>query len=139
MLLATKESNMKAQRSTTLCSVILTGVLIASAGAASAQQKTVKQCDAEWQANKAAIQASGKTKKDYVASCRQDSSAAAPTTPRTAAKTTAKPSQPTATTSSRSAATAASGSQKTVKECGAEWQANKASIQASGQTKKQYV
>ena len=62
---------MKAQRSTTLCSVILTGVLIASAGAASAQQKTVKQCDAEWQANKASIQASGKTKKDYVAACRQ--------------------------------------------------------------------
>src|SRR5947209_16041548 len=50
---------------------ILAGALIASASASVAQQKTAKECDAEWQADKAAIQASGKTKKDYVAACRQ--------------------------------------------------------------------
>ncbi|HEY6993984.1 MAG TPA: hypothetical protein VH397_09765 [Xanthobacteraceae bacterium] len=35
-----------------------------------AQQKTAKQCNDEWAANKAAIQASGKTKRVFVADCR---------------------------------------------------------------------
>jgi hypothetical protein len=35
-----------------------------------AQQKTVKQCRAEWTANKAAIAASGKTQRVFVAECR---------------------------------------------------------------------
>jgi hypothetical protein len=35
-----------------------------------AQQKTAKQCNDEWKADKAAIQASGKTKKVFVAECR---------------------------------------------------------------------
>jgi hypothetical protein len=129
---------MQTLRSITLSTGLLAAALVVASGPSWAQ-KTVKQCDAEWQANKAAIQASGKTKKDYVANCRQGSSAAASTEPRTAAKTTAKPSRPNAKTSPGSAATATSGSHKTVKECNTEWQANKASIQASGQTKKQYV
>lgn len=37
---------------------------------ASAQQKTAKQCNDEWSANKASIQASGKTKRVFVAECR---------------------------------------------------------------------
>jgi hypothetical protein len=37
---------------------------------ASAQQKTAKACNDEWTANKAAIQASGKTKRAFVAECR---------------------------------------------------------------------
>ena len=35
-----------------------------------AQQKTAKQCNDEWTADKAAIQASGKTKRVFVAECR---------------------------------------------------------------------
>ena len=93
---------MKTQLSTILCSVTLAGVLIASAGSSLAQQKTVKQCDAEWQANKAAVQASGKTKKDYVAACRQGvGNAAAPPSGRTA--TPAAKSQLPVTASPRTA------------------------------------
>jgi hypothetical protein len=87
---------MKAQRSMMIFSGILAGMLIASAGPSFAQQKTAKQCDAEWQANKAAIQASGKTKKDYVATCRQSArAAAAQPSPRAATSATAPKSQPT--------------------------------------------
>jgi hypothetical protein len=85
-----------------------------------AQQKTVKECEAEWTANKAAIQASGKTKKDFVAECRAGGTTAATPAPAPAA-------------------TPAAGTQKTVKECEAEWTANKAAIQASGKTKKDFV
>jgi hypothetical protein len=43
--------------------------------------KTVKECEAEWKANKASIQASGQTKKDFVATCRAEAATApAPTT-----------------------------------------------------------
>jgi hypothetical protein len=35
-----------------------------------AQQKSAKQCNDEWKADKAAIQASGRTKKVFVAECR---------------------------------------------------------------------
>jgi hypothetical protein len=87
---------MKAQRSMMIFSGVLAGMLIAWAGPSFAQQKTAKQCDAEWQANKAAIQASGKTKKDYVATCRQSgSAAAAQPSPRAATSATAPKSQPT--------------------------------------------
>jgi hypothetical protein len=37
---------------------------------AHAQQKTAKQCNDEWTANKASIQASGKTRRVFVAECR---------------------------------------------------------------------
>src|SRR5262249_1655466 len=44
--------------------------LMALAPPAVAQQKTVKQCNDEWVADRAAIQASGKTKPMYLAECR---------------------------------------------------------------------
>lgn len=44
--------------------------LMALSQSAVAQQKTVKQCNDEWAANKAAIQASGKIKRVFVAECR---------------------------------------------------------------------
>jgi hypothetical protein len=44
--------------------------LLALSQSAVAQQKTVKQCNDEWTADKAAIQASGKTKRLFVAECR---------------------------------------------------------------------
>ena len=44
--------------------------LLALSQSAVAQQKTAKQCNDEWTADKAAIQASGKTKRVFVAECR---------------------------------------------------------------------
>ena len=44
--------------------------LLALSQSAVAQQKTAKQCNDEWTADKAAIQASGKTKRLFVAECR---------------------------------------------------------------------
>src|SRR5205085_11232882 len=104
-LTSKEEIHMQTLRSMTLSTGLLAAALVVASGPSWAQ-KTVKQCDAEWQANKGAIQASGKTKKDYVASCRQASSAAASTTPRPAAKSTANPPQLDARTSSRRAAPA---------------------------------
>jgi hypothetical protein len=53
--------------------------LVASAPPA-AEAKTTKECVAEWRANKATLQASGKTRRAYIAECRgpQDSAAATP-------------------------------------------------------------
>ena len=86
--------------------------------ASSAEQKTVKACQEEWRANKAANQANKVTEKAYVSKCRAESGtpAAAPT--------------PTA---------ASSAEQKTVKACQEEWRANKAANQASKITEKAYV
>jgi hypothetical protein len=67
-------------------------VLFNAANGALAQQKTVKECRAEWQAQKAEYQAKGITEAAYIRQCRsgtpESSSAATPTT---------NPSRPTAT------------------------------------------
>jgi hypothetical protein len=86
--------------------------------AALAQPKTAKQCNDEWTAQKTAIQASGKTKKEFIAECRG-------TAGSTAAGTTG--------------AAAAGGQHKTAKQCNDEWTAQKAAIQASGKTKKEFI
>jgi hypothetical protein len=59
-----------------LCSAALIGVLTISMPAF-AQQKTVEECNQEWTANEAAIQASGKAKSDFVAECRAGQTTAA--------------------------------------------------------------
>jgi hypothetical protein len=90
--------------------------------------KTVKECDAEYSANKDAIKASGQTKKDYVAACRAGTAAAptaAPAAPATAAPAPAAP-PPTA-------------AGKSAKECNAEYSDNKAAIKAAGQRKSDFV
>jgi hypothetical protein len=46
---------------------MLASLALSSAPAAA---KTVKACQQEWQADKAAMQAAGKTEKAYVAECR---------------------------------------------------------------------
>jgi hypothetical protein len=51
-----------------LCAASL--AFVAVSPSAVAQQKTAKQCNDEWAADKAAIQASGKTKRIFVAECR---------------------------------------------------------------------
>lgn len=91
-----------------------------------AQQKTVKACQEEWRANKAANQAKGITEKAYVAQCRAGG-ATATTPPRPSATPAAAP------------ATAPRGAAKTVKACEGEWRANKAGYQAAGITEKAYV
>jgi hypothetical protein len=63
----------------TLCSTALAALLVLSAPAL-AQQKTAKQCNAEWTANKAQLQASGTKKKDFMAQCRGTAGATAGTT-----------------------------------------------------------
>ena len=65
------------------CAAALVGIVVCGAPA-SAQQKTAKQCSEEWKANKASIQASGKTKKAFVTECRGQTVAAAPAQPQPA-------------------------------------------------------
>ena len=87
-----------------------------------AQQKTVRACQEEWRANKAANQSAGITEKAYVAQCRGGAAAAQPTPPTGPAETTAAPP-----------------GAKTAKACREEWRANKADNQAKGITEKAYV
>ena len=100
------------------------GAMIALSGQP-AFAKTVKQCDADYAANKDAIKASGQTKKDYVAACRAGTAAA----PTAAAPTPVAPA-PTA---------AAPAAGKSAKECNTEYSENKAAIKAAGQKKSDFV
>ncbi len=90
--------------------------------------KTVKACAAEWTANKASLQASGKKRKDFIAECRGITATVAEAAP---AATT--PREPTVVATSDSTGT------KTVKACAAEWTANKAALQASGKKRKDFI
>jgi hypothetical protein len=92
--------------------------------------KTAKDCIAEWRADKAGIQARGVTQKVYVEQCRGGAAPAEPPTP--SAATPPAPAVPSPTTNP-------SSSQKSAKECLAEWRADKAGMQARGVTEKAYV
>jgi hypothetical protein len=100
--------------------------------ASPAVAKTVKECRAEWTANKADNQAKGVTEKAYIAQCRVGDEK--PTTAKAEKeKTTAKGKASTNT------APSTVGGNKTVKECRDEWRGNKAANQAKGITEKAYV
>jgi hypothetical protein len=103
------------------CSAVL-GLMTLSSHAM-AQQKTLKACQAEWRANKAANQANGITEKAFVTECRGDGA----------------PTQPTAATKTVAGQKTAVAGQKTAKDCREEWRANKAANQTSGITEKAYV
>jgi hypothetical protein len=76
-----------------------------------AQQKTVRACQQEWRANKAALQANGITEKAYVANCR---AVGAPAKSDTATTATTTPAQ-------------GAGTEKTIKAaCQEEWRAKRA-------------
>ena len=94
-----------------------------------AQQKTVKACTQEWQANKDANQAKGVTLKAYVTQCRAGGAAQTQTAPCGASR---------GAENDGGSAPAATG-QKTVKACIEEWRANKAANEAKGVTQKAYV
>jgi hypothetical protein len=100
------------------------GAVVALSGGP-ALAKTVKECNAEYAAQKDALKAAGTTKKDFIASCRAEADAAAPAAPAAAAA----PATP--------AAAPAGG--KTAKECAAEYAANKDGIKARGETKKDFI
>src|SRR6516165_12237130 len=51
-----------------VCAVLVG--LLALSQSAIAEQKTASQCNDDWSANKASIQASGKTKRVFTAECR---------------------------------------------------------------------
>jgi hypothetical protein len=94
--------------------------------------KTAKDCTAEWRADKAGMQARGVTEKAYVEQCKEGATPAA----------AAPPPKPTAVTPAPSAArtqTTGSPTQKTAKDCVAEWRADKAGMQARGVTERAYV
>jgi hypothetical protein len=67
---------------TAIATTMLVGLAVASAPASA---KSIKACQKEWQADKAAMQAAGKTEKAYVAECKA-TAAAAPATAAPAAK-----------------------------------------------------
>ena len=130
----------------------LFGLLMASPAAA----KTAKECRAEWSAHKAENKAKGVTEKAYVAKCRGETEKpkAAKKTKEKAAEKKAKESKETkkekaaekkeskkkaAKESKTEKKKAAASGKKTVKECEAEWRANKAANQAKGITEKAYV
>jgi hypothetical protein len=71
---------------TRLATAIATTVLVSLAVSAPASAKTAKDCRKEWQADKVAMQAAGKTEKAYVAECRTVAAA-----PADAATPAAKP------------------------------------------------
>ena len=99
-----------------------------------AATKTAKECNAEYAANKPAIQTSGQKKADFIAACR----AGTEVIPGgVAPATTAAPAKKAAPMPTNSAAT--TGDVKTAKACDAEYAANKEAIKASGETKKDFV
>ena len=85
---------MKTRLVTIMCAALI-GVAALSSHAL-AQQKTVKACEQEWQANKAANQAQGILEKDSVAKCRAAGTAAPPAPAPAAAAPAAPPPAPAA-------------------------------------------
>ena len=100
-----------------LCFAVACSGLAISATPSFAQKKTIKACEEEWRANKAANEAAKITEKDYVAKCRAttEKPAAAAPAPMAAPKTAAKkPADPQEAEHARERA------------CGADWKAEKA-------------
>ena len=105
-----------------MCSAAILSIAALSTAPALAQKKTVKTCQEEWRANKAANEAAKITEKDYVAKCRAES-------------TTAKPAAaPPAAAPATTAAKPVMGKPKDARQaeyareraCGQDWKADKA-------------
>lgn len=84
------------------CAAAVVSVAILSAQS-QAEQKSAKACEAEWKANKAAIQGSSKTKKAFMVECRAGATGAAPAAPPARAEAPASPSATPATPAPRTA------------------------------------
>jgi hypothetical protein len=105
-----------------ITAIIMSVFAVIHLSQAVAQEKTVRACQEEWRANKAANQAAGITEKTHVAQCRSGGAAAKPNPAASPVQTTATPP-----------------GAKTAKACREEWRANKAQNQAAGITEKAYV
>ncbi len=108
-----------------VCSALIFSGLAFSATPSFAQKKTIKACEEEWRANKAANEAAKITEKAYVAKCRADAEKPAAAAPATA------PAAPAATTKMAPAATKkpTDGRQAEYareRACAADWKADKA-------------
>jgi hypothetical protein len=80
------------------CIAAAASIAILSA-ASQAQQKTARACEAEWRANKAALQGSGKTKRAFMIECRAGTGQ-----PAAARQAQPAPDQPAASPTPRQAA-----------------------------------
>ena len=115
------------------CVVLIFAGLAFSATPSFAQKKTVKACQEEWRANKAANEAAKITEKDFVAKCRAEAATPAATT-TTAAPTAAPPKM-----AAKKPADPKQAEYARERACGKEWKAEKAAgkVQA-GRTWPQY-
>ena len=102
-----------------MCSAAILSIAALSAAPALAQKKTVKTCQEEWRANKAANEAAKITEKDRVAKCRAESTTAKPAAAPPAATTAAKP----VTGKPKDARQAEYARERA---CGQDWKADKA-------------
>jgi hypothetical protein len=93
--------SLKMRSAALVCSVVIAALALSFP--ALAEQKTVKACQSEWRANKAANQAAKITEKAYVEKCRADSASAQPQA-GPAAKPAAAPAAAPAPTASKPAA-----------------------------------
>jgi hypothetical protein len=113
---------MKRQSMFIMCSAVILSIMALSAAPALAQKKTVKACQEEWQANKAANQANKITEKAYVEKCRAEGATAQPASAPPAAA-------PAATAAKTTAAKPKDGRQAEharERACGQDWKADKA-------------
>jgi hypothetical protein len=101
-------------------SIIIFSGLVFSVTPSFAQQKTIKACEEEWRANKAANEAAKITEKDYVAKCRADSAKPAAATPAPAATKMSAPA------AAKKPADPQEAEHARERACGADWKAAKA-------------
>ena len=102
------------------CSIIIFSGLVFSVTPSFAQQKTIKACEEEWRANKAANEAAKITEKDYVAKCRADSAKPAAAMPPPAATKMSAPA------AAKKPADPQEAEHARERACGADWKAAKA-------------
>src|SRR5215813_15128604 len=104
------------------CVVLVFAGLVFSATPSFAQKKTVKTCQEEWRANKAANEAAKITEKNYVAKCRAESTTAKPA----AAPPVAAPATTAATPVTGKPKDARQAEYARERACGQDWKADKA-------------
>jgi hypothetical protein len=122
-------SQMKIQSRFIMCCAAILSIVALSAAPALAQKKTVKACQEEWQANKAANEANKITEKAYVAKCRAEGVSAQPAAPPSAAAPETPAAAP-ATTAAKPAASKPKDARQAEyareRACGQDWKADKA-------------
>src|SRR5215468_12767292 len=102
------------------CFVLIFAGVAFSATPSFAQKKTVKACQEEWRANKAANEAAKITEKDFVAKCRAEAATPAATT------TTAAPAAAPPKMAAKKPADPKQAEYARERACGKEWKAEKA-------------